>query len=439
MSRALFVFALSDPALLPLLGALGRSDDLALYLVPGNLVADLRATGVRAHHAFDLLDAAAATRIEEQGRRFSEALAARSATLARHFGGPDDPLWRRLHEPLAARLHNVHVTAEAAREMLERLAASHGLAAALLGFDTVPVARAVVATARRLGVPTIHLPHGILGRPRLALPWQGARMFADLVCAQGEFSRAGYLKGGADPARVRVTGCPRWDEYAGLTPAHRHAMREAIAAPLRLDPRRPIVVFGPSWVERQTANAARFRSLGLFVYRQVLAAVRRHADAGVQLVVKLHPGELTRPGMEPNALVDGYLAVARRAGLAQVTVTSEYKRELLAVADAVVVVNSNLGIEALLCERPVINVPLDPADADALFTAGEGIVALTSPEGTAEALDRVLADEALRQRLAAHALGAVRPLVDRPDGRASERVAAVVLAAARGERREAAA
>src|SRR5262245_25116747 len=370
VSRAIFVFALSDPALLPLLVALGRSGEFELHLVPGKLVDRLRQAGVRAHHAFDLLDSATAARIEERGQRFADELVAREPVVARHFGDVAAPLWRRLRTPLTARLRNVHVTAEAAREMLERLAARHGLAAALLGFDTVPVARAAVATARRLGVPTIHLPHGILGRPRLPTPWQGARMFADLVCAQGEFSRAGYLAGGADPARIRVTGCPRWDEYAGLTPAVRHAMRADIAGPLRLDPDRPIVVFGPSWVERQTANAARFRSLGLEVYRQVLQALRAHADRGAQLVVKLHPGELTRSGMEPKALVDGYLAVARRAGLGQITVTSEYKRELLAVADAVVVVNSNLGIEALLCERPVINVPLLPDDADALFTPG---------------------------------------------------------------------
>src|SRR5262245_49168251 len=293
LSRALFVFALSDPALLPLLTALGRSGEYELYLVPGQLVDPLRKAGVRAHHAFDLLDSTMATRIEERGQRFAEELAACEPAVAGHFGGVAAPLWQRLRAPLTARLRNVHVTAEAAREMLERLAARHGLAAALLGFDTVPVARAAVATSRRIGIPTVHLPHGILGRPRLPTPWQGSRMFADLVCAQGEFSRAGYLAGGADPARIRLTGCPRWDEYAGLTPAARQAMRAAVAGPLCLDPARPIVVFGPSWVERQTANAARFRRLGLGVYQQVLHAVRAHASTGAQLVVKVHPGEVT--------------------------------------------------------------------------------------------------------------------------------------------------
>ncbi|MFN8542697.1 MAG: hypothetical protein U0807_00580 [Candidatus Binatia bacterium] len=430
MRRALFVFALSDPALLPLLKALVAAGDFDLVLIPSGLVERARDAGLPASDGFALLDTAAAARIEEEGRRVIARLETREADLARHFGGPDHPLWRRLRGPFLRKLLNVAVTAEAARLILEALAARHRLAAALLGFDTVPVARATVATARRLGVPTIHLPHGVLGRPRVQMPWQGARVYADVVCAPGPFSQEGYLAAGADPTAVALTGCPRWDSYAGITDATRARLRATIAPALRLDPARPIVVFGPSWVERQTANSCGYQGLELAVYERVLAGVRAHQQRGVQLVVKLHPGEVTRHGVDPQRLVDGYVGVARRAGLQQVTVTSDWKAELLACADAVVVVNSNLGIEALLCERPVVNVPLLADEHDALFTPGEGVLALERPEDTTAAVDRLLGDVGFRARLAAGALDAARRFVHRPDGRASERVAAVVAAQA---------
>jgi hypothetical protein len=418
------VCGLGDPTYLPLLAELARPGDVDLHFLPGAFVAEARAAGLPAYDLLAGLDAATMRRIAAGHDRFVEGIAGIGAVLAGSFRAGGRALWPRTRKSV------VRIVADAAKQarivecVLEALARETRLAAAVLGVDTVPAGRAVAAVARRLGVPTVLVPHGVFGRPRVAMRWHGTEPFTDLVCAPGQFSRDGYIAGGARPEAVPLTGSPRWDIYAAIDPPARSACRAAVSHALGLDPTAPILVYGASWNERETAHS-RAHLLGLLaVYRGVLAAVR--ANPGVQLVVKLHPGEMTRPGLDQSALLEGYAGVARRAGVERIAVTGGYKTELLAAADLVVSINSNLGLEALLCGRPLVNVPFMAGDADILFTPAPGLVALRGPADTAEAVGALLADAARREQLAAGALEGVRRWVHEPDGRAGERVAAVV-------------
>jgi len=430
MRRALLVFALNEGAYLPLLRALACGDNCDLHLAPASLVAPARAEGIAALDACAGLDAAATARIEAERSRLIGRLAHLEATLARSFVLEGRSLWRRLREPFVRTLLDAAREVATVTVLVEALARDGALAGVVLGFDTIPAGRAAVAAARRLGVPTIHVPHAVLGRPRVRIPWQGSQLYANVVCAPGEFSRAGYLAAGARPEAIALTGSPRWDQYAALDEPARLAHRAAVSCALRLDPSAPILVYGPSWLERSTANSCRHLTASLDIYQGVLAAVRAHAARGVQLVVKLHPGELGRPGLDPASLLEGYAGVARRAGVERIAITAGYKEELLAAADLVLTVNSNLALEALLCGRPVVNAPLLAEEADVLFAPQDGVdggvLALRHAGETAAAVSQVLADAGLRARLAARAGETVHRYVHAPDGHASERVASLV-------------
>jgi hypothetical protein len=95
--------------------------------------------------------------------------------------------------------------------------------------------------------------------------------------------------------------------------------------------------------------------------------------------------------------------------------------------------HSNLCLEAMLCGRAVVNVPLIPEEAALLFTPGarHGVRALGHPGEAADAVADLLADAGARMRLAAAALRSVRRYVHAPDGCAAERVADVVARVAR--------
>jgi len=430
VKRGLLVLGMADPDLAGLLGALAARG-FRLHVASPTMLEAAAAAGVACENAFALLDEAARAGMEAARAALDARLTAHAGALRWRFQVGGAALGDRIGTRLATVLDVAAQQALAVTVLAEALAARGELAGIVLGHDTIPVGRAAALVARRLGVRTVHVPHAILPRPRVAAPWQGARVYADVVCAAGEFSRAQYVGHGARPDAVVVTGAPRWDVHAGGDAGARARCRAETAAALGIDPARPTVVFGPSWIERSTANASQHVQGALAVFQGVLAAVARRPD--VQLVVKLHPGELTRPGLDVARLARGYLGVARRAGVERIVLTGGHRAALVATADVLVGVNSNLCLEAMLCGRAVVNAPLIPEDAALLFTPGDGdgVRALRHPGDVADGLADLLADAAARTRLAAAAREGVRRWVHAPDGRAAERVAEVVAGAVR--------
>jgi hypothetical protein len=416
---------MADPDLVGVLRALAARR-FRLHVASPVMLEVAAAAGVACENAFALLDDAGRARMAAERAALDARLAGHEQALWWRFAVGGASLGSRIGPRLATTLDVAAQQSLAVTVLAEALAARGELAGIVLGHDTVPVGRAAALVARRLGVKTVHVPHAILPRPNVPAPWQGSQVYADVVCAPGEFSRAQYVGHGAAPDAIVLTGAPRWDAHADRDEASRNRLRADTAAALRLDPAAPIVVFGPSWIERSTANASQHVQGALAVLQGVLAGVAR--SPGAQLVVKLHPGEMTRPGVKLDALAQGYLGVARRAGVGRVTITGGHRAALVATADVLVGINSNLCLEAMLCGRAVVNVPLIPEEAGLLFSPGEadGVRALGLPSETADAVADLLGDVAARARLAAAALRSVRRYVHAPDGRAAERVADVV-------------
>lgn len=335
-----------------------------------------------------------------------------------------DQLERQYDPVLAERLGRQRgaVFAAVRKANRERLAAMRLLEAPelrgiVMGFDNVGGARVLAQAA----VPTILVPHAVIPRVRNPRRWHGGRAFARHVCAPGPFSGALYRELG--DAEIHATGRPCWDHYATLD---RTAAADTARQALGLDPRRPLVVYAGSWLERNSAHATRHVSTLFGIYHDICRAVQ---TAGAQLVVKLHPGEVVRCRGDREGLVAGYTTAARMAGLDHVTVTDGFKEGLLSAAALVVVMNSNLGLEALLCERPVLNVPLIPEDAACLYpveNAQSAVWGCAAPGDVSAALLALLGDPARRQRMSEASGTTVREYVYEPDGNAALRVARVV-------------
>src|SRR5262245_19523931 len=188
--KAILVYGLNDPAYLPLLGRL--AERFELHLLPAALLEPAAAAGIAPRDALASLAPAAYERIEATRTDVVARLAGTGASLAERFVVAGHLLWPRLQQSFVHTLLGAARQAAAVTEVMEALATRRSLAAVVLGFDTLPGGRAAAAAARRLGVPSIHVPHAVLERPRVPLRWQGTQVFADLVCAPGEFSRTGY-------------------------------------------------------------------------------------------------------------------------------------------------------------------------------------------------------------------------------------------------------
>lgn len=230
MRGTLLVYGPTDPAYLPLLRALG-AHGFRLHILPNALVEPARAAGIDADDALAVLDAAARARVREARAALAARLRGLDVQLQAIFTAGPLALWDGMREAASAALVEAGEQVAVMAAVVDALAARGQLDGIVLGYDTLPAGRAAVETGRRLGVPTVLVPHAVLPRPRVAMPWQGARLFADVVCAPGAFSRAGYLAHGAAPDAVVPTGCPRWDESAGLDEAGRPAAPASPASP----------------------------------------------------------------------------------------------------------------------------------------------------------------------------------------------------------------
>ena len=96
----------------------------------------------------------------------------------------------------------------------------------------------------------------------------------------GERGVEAYRDVGLDPARLRVTGNPAWDDYSRLG-RYRPELRATMAALHGLSTAAPIVVFGTTW----SANLTALGDEGLYskTLRAFLVSCKELHDQGVAL------------------------------------------------------------------------------------------------------------------------------------------------------------
>jgi UDP-N-acetylglucosamine 2-epimerase len=275
--------------------------------------------------------------------------------------------------------------------------------------------RAAVAACRAQGIPTLGIQHGILYPTYYSYrhdPDEADCPRPDRTAVFGEAARRFLVEAGHyPPESLVVTGSPKFDE---LLLASRSWDRAAIRE--RLGVRRD---------ERLVAVASRFR--GIRETHQSIGSafpgLVRVAEAlpNVRILVKPHPAEST----------DGYARVIREFQAQRVSLLPPQGdlMQLLFAADALVTVESLAAVEALVLGRPVVILNM-PTNLREMVAAGValGVPAGADPRGT---LLSALEDEDLRQRLAEARRDYLGDVASGVDGRANERLLALVLETAR--------
>lgn len=144
----------------------------------------------------------------------------------------------------------------------------------VLDQDATPLARVVVAEARRGGVPSLVVQHGA---PCVRFGF--APLAADRFCAWGEPARRQLLDWGIDAERIVVTGCPRIEPRG---PAEARAV-----GPARRRPRLLLLATAPPRDDRP--DSVEFH-LTTHTYRAMLDAVAEcRARFDAELIVRPHP------------------------------------------------------------------------------------------------------------------------------------------------------
>jgi hypothetical protein len=260
--------------------------------------------------------------------------------------------------------------------------------AVAIASDQHRIGRLTVAAARRRGIRSVVVQHG-LPQGRIGyLP-----VIADLVAAWSSASRDWFVDAGTPPESVVVTGNPRFD---------------ALATTHRAQPRGLHILLALSPTALATNEA---------LVRSALEALDRLP--GGRLTVKLHPGQ------------SDWSFVARIVRSATNRTRIAVRRHeplypLLAEASVVVVHRSSVAIEALVAQRPVIvhRVGTEPTTAD-LELADLQLRVTERPSDLAAAAIELSGAAAARRYLAERA-SEIDHIAGPLDGRSAERIVALL-------------
>jgi hypothetical protein len=319
------------------------------------------------------------------------------------------------------------------REILEDHFTRAPFDAIVMPSDTFFYVRAVPAAAHALGVPFLVVQKEttiseLTMREHAEVVARYAPPVADHMTVCSERHKQFWLRTGADPAKVEVTGQPRFDLY--LQPN-----RSQVAAESSGD--RPTVLFLSYAVDAYHSDEGRGGSAWELLHRQTEAGLHELARRGWRVLIKPHPQQaLEAVGAWRNRAGDLW---DRRIFLVDPDADA---RKLILAADVVVGFQSTALLEAMLAGRPVVYTGWDDRAAamggDLIpFSDWSDVITVLRrpdelPDAAASLRGTRCTDSALMRRrtIAEHYLG---PL----DGGASARVLAVIRseAADRAQRR----
>lgn len=262
--------------------------------------------------------------------------------------------------------------------------------------------RALVLTARRMGIPTVYLQHGHIPNDREAIA--GA---SDQLLVWGASSRRRLVELGIQADQLIEVGAAQYDGLFGTGAAPDTGSIGGVIS----DGSRKVVVY-------TSAPASRGESEDDYV--QACTAVRDAAIAlpEVEFIVKLHPSENPRLW---RALRRG----SRGAGL-RVIVRCD-TAALLSRADVVVTRFSTTGMEAAILGKPLVTINLTGGPDHAPYADGGGALGVRAAAELVPAIRRVLRDPETRRELEVSRERFLRDTFVARDGLAARRAARAIL------------
>jgi hypothetical protein len=254
-------------------------------------------------------------------------------------------------------------------QRLDRLFSCGGPTVLVLDEDATPLARLAVYAARRYGIRSLVVQHGV---PRVAFGF--APLLADAFCAWGPTSAAMLHAWGVGPSQMHITGVPR-----NYRPVARRPSRRCVTRPPRL------LLFATVLPRDDRPDAVAFH-LTRRTYTELIRMALRAAEAvGGQLFIKRHPRCQS---------ADFYYRLLREFPSVAARLVSGAVDRLARSVDCVLNCASSAGNEAAACGAAVIE--LLPRGCCGLPSSG-GTAAAWRTLGTASSLEELL--PLLRQAL----------------------------------------
>ena len=339
------------------------------------------------------------------------------ASLAQALGITDRRELGAVQEALLRHVNGNFLAAAHAVDTFNAMAGPENIRLLLLRSDLSHPDRALALAARLRGIPSLHVMHG---NPRAALV--AAEVAADLAAIYGPATGEWFAQFGIAPGRIAITGNPPWD---GLGAPGSVPTREEALTRLKLDPALKTVMFAGTWAGNMNAYDLLDKDWPWFYFLRTLDAIdelRRQED--LQLIFKPHPATTSID------LLARHQQEIETRGVRWASIVGHAEPWQLAHSDVIVCVESNIGIEGMLVNSPVINlrfsIPVRDT-TDQLFGADDAVITVTRPEDLPQALGGALFDSNVAQRMAQLRPASVYRHSYLEDGQATARVIQLAL------------
>jgi hypothetical protein len=287
--------------------------------------------------------------------------------------------------------------------------------------DYTAFSRTAAEWGRAHGIPVVHVPHATFLTARM---YTCHRPFpSDVMTLPVERVRDAFREFSIADERLPITGNPSFDEYPSLV-QERDAVRKFILSQLQLPSSARIVVFATTWAANLTAfcDPQCYERTFKDVVSGFAHLVRKVPDA--VLVIK----DRWRPSGSPSAIaLMQHLAAELSIDRSRYRFVENHLPYCIISAEAAISVDSNVSIEAILAHT----IPVNLWTASGWLCGGpkyrpeDGVVEVTADDiGTT--LTALYTQPDLRARVLAMGAEALQQFQFGNDGRASERIAAVM-------------
>jgi len=254
---------------------------------------------------------------------------------------------------------------------------------------STPVA-AHVLLAKKKGIPVLEIRHGIMS-PNTPPnpPW------SDKIAVGGEYWKEFYItKLGARENQIVVTGWPKFDIYADLK---------------KLDKQKKepdVILF---------ATQPIYTDLNLTIIENIGSYVEKHPNT--RLIIKPHPIEKSKV----------YSQIAKKY---KNVISESFDKpiaELIASSDVVIMVSSTVGLEAALLDKPIICINTTKEEMASMYISSGVAIEVNRVEELIPTIEEVLYNKKVQKKLANARKKFVYEHAYIQDGKASERVANVII------------
>lgn len=284
---------------------------------------------------------------------------------------------------------------------INRYHQSKTIRAVVLRADGRETERSIIKAAEKLHIPTLYITHGVLAENN-----GHDILFCTKTAVWGRADFERYVSLGNHPDKLAITGSPKYDRlyFKNLS-----ASKELVYKKLRLRAGDDFAVLATQPIVKFSSH--RTDDENEVLIRSVLSAIRGIPD--LKLVIKLHP-------FEDYLMYKKLLKEIGASGAILIRDVDIFS--LIRESAFLITVNSTVGLEAMILEKPVITINLSKREDLLPFAKKGAALGVYRQEDIAPAIERILKDRQLNKQLQIKQKEVVSRYIYQLDGRSSERV-----------------